>query len=268
MSKVFMKQLRKASVFFAALAAVGVAQAAAGPRVLLDDAFIDGERGTQNLPASAEWFTSSAASTVDVVSGAGLTQRGGGRHVIAYFTPALEPVRLVPGQTLKLTYQVAVHGPMDGPGAFRVGLFNSGGARVVGDKQSRSHDFVGYRGYIGTTNPMPMKNAPLRLAKRTGEYDTLLAEIGAYSLLGGVGGSLQTMRDGELHTGTLAITCVSYDQAVIAHGYEGGALREMFVSEADNSGPVFDFDTVVIHAGSKAADGFTLRSVRVEVLNE
>ncbi|MFH1496693.1 MAG: hypothetical protein ABII82_02590 [Verrucomicrobiota bacterium] len=241
---------------------------AADPLVILHDAFADGERETQALPASAEWFGSSSSATIWVERDRGLVQEGGGRHVLAYFTPAREPVRLAPGQTVRLTYELAITGPMDGPSAFRVGLFDSGGARVIDDKQSRSLDFVGYRGYIGTTNPKPLKNAPLRIAKRIGESDTLLATITAYELLGGSGGSLQPMEDGVFYTGTLSIKCVSYDKAIVTHGYEGGELRELVVSDEDVAAPQFTFDTVAVHAGSKAADGFVLRSVKVELVSD
>lgn len=241
---------------------------AADSLVILNDSFADGERETQALPASAEWFGSSSSSTIWIERDRGLVSDGGGRHVLAYFTPAREPLRLTPGRTIRLTYELAITGPMDGPSAFRVGLFDSGGARVIDDKQSRSLDFVGYRGYIGTTNPKPLKSAPLRIAKRIGESDTLLATITAYELLGGSGGSLQPMADGVFYTGTLSIKCVSYDKAVITHGYEGGDLRELVVSDQDVAAPQFTFDTVAIHAGTKAADGFILRSVKVELISD
>lgn len=251
-----------------ALGLAGAASALAGSQVLLNETFADGERETQALPDSAEWFGSSAANTLWIERDRGLVQDGGGRHVLAYFTPSQEPIRLSPGQTLRLTYELAVIGPMDGPSAFRVGLFDSGGARVIDDKQSRSRDFVGYRGYIGTTNPKPLKNAPLRLAKRTGESDTLLATITAYELLGGSGGSLEFMEDGVFYKGELSVKCLGYDQAVVTHSYGGGELRDQLVVETDARNPQFTFDTVAVHAGSKAADGFVLRSVRIEILSQ
>lgn len=248
------------------LGLAGAASVQAGPQLFMNDTFADGERETQALPESAEWFGSSAASTLWIERDRGLVQDGGGRHVLAYFTPSREPVRLSPGQTLRLTYELAVIGPMDGPSAFRVGLFDSGGARVIDDKQSRSRDFIGYRGYIGTTNPKPLKNAPLRLAKRTGESDTLLATITAYELLGGSGGSLEFMEDGAFYKGELSVKCLSYDEAAVTHSYSGGELRDQIVSETDAHSPQFTFDTIAVHAGSKAANGFVLRSVKVELL--
>lgn len=247
---------------------LGVALAAplaAEPRVWLDEHFADGERDRQNPPESAAWFTSSAASTLAISPGA-LVQSGGGRHVLAYFTPAGAPAGPAPGETLVLTYEIAVSSPTDGPGALRVGLFNSGGNRMVMDKQARSADFAHYRGYMGAANPAPSKNLPLRIFKRTGNDDTLIGALPPFFALGEGGGALQPLREGVTYTGTLTIQrSPSGQTSTLTHGFSGGDLSLHQVTAADSLEPVTTFDTVVFHAGTKAASAFTLKSVRIEI---
>ena len=249
-----------------ALLAVALAGSAfAEPKVWLDERFADGERATQALPASAEWLSSSATSTVIVAPGS-LVQTGGGRHVLAYFTPKDAPAAIGLNETLVLTYEIAVSVPADGPGALRVGLFNSGGHRVVMDKQARSADFAHYRGYMGAANPAPSKNLPLRLFKRTGGDDTLIAALPPFFALGEGGGALQPLRDGVTYTGTLTIQrSPSGQTSTLTHGFSGGDLSLHQVTAADSLEPVTTFDTVVFHAGTKAASAFTLKSVRIEI---
>ena len=234
------------------------------PAVWLDEKFSDGERGLQSPPASAEWFSSSASATLTTTPGA-LRQDGGGRYVLAYFPPADAPAYLAPGETLVLTYQIALDGPLDGPGALRVGLFNSAGKRIVADKQAQSPDFTGYRGYMGASNPAPSKNAPLRIFKRTQGEDTLIGALTSFSSIGEAAGQIQTLKDGQTYTGTLTIQrSASGESNTITHGFSGGDLTPHQVTTVDSLDPVTVFDTVVIHAGTKAARGFTLKSVRIE----
>lgn len=234
-------------------------------RVLLDERFADGERATQALPASAEWLSSSASGTVLVSPGA-LVQTGGGRHLLAYFTPGDAPAAVAPGETLVLSYEISVATPVDGPGGLRVGLFNSGGARVATDKQGRSVEFSRYRGYMGAANPAPSKNLPLRLFKRTGDDETLISALPPFFALGEPGGSMQTMRDGATYTGTLTIKRPLQDNLfTLVHGFYGGDLRPQEVAATDPLEPVTAFDTVVFHLGSKAGTAFTLKSVRIEI---
>ncbi|MDF3055972.1 MAG: hypothetical protein K0R17_187 [Rariglobus sp.] len=231
----------------------------AGPTVWLDERFADGERLTQKPPASAEWFSSSAMSTLSVQPGA-LTQDGGGRHVLAYFGPAT----LAPGESLVLTYEIILASPSDAPGALRVGLFNSDGKHVASDKQARSGDFTGYRGYMAATNPAPSKNPPLRLFKRTQGDDTLIAAVPSFLPIGEPAGIVQALQDGETHTGTFMIRHSTSGQAALSCGFSGGRLAPHEVTTTDFNSPVTTFDTVVFHIGTKAARAFTLKSVRIE----
>jgi hypothetical protein len=240
----------------------------AAPKIWLDDNFADGERDQQNLPASAGWFSSSVGGTLTVTTGA-LTQYGGGRYVLAYFAPADAPARIAPGETLVLTYRITLEHPLDGPGALRVGLFNSGAQRIVADKQAQSPDFAGYLGYMGATNPVPTKNAPLRLFKRVPGKGTLIANLTSFDAISEPAGSLQTMQDGETYTGTLTIRrSASGSSNAITHGFYGNDLRPNQATAVDSVEPITVFDTVVIHAGTKAAHGFTLKAVRIETLTD
>ncbi len=252
------------SVFFAAIAAT--ATAVAEPKVWLDERFADGERSRQALPASAEWFTSSSPSTVSVIRGS-LTQEGGGRHLLAYFTPANAPVELAVGEALVLTYEIALNTPLDGPGSLRVGLFDSGGDRIVTDKQARSDDFADYRGYMGAANPTPSKAPSLRIYERTLKDETLVSAITPFSPLGGGDGGLQALPDGKTCTGSLRIERDTAGKVTVTHGFSGDGLPAPHsVSATDDSDIVTRFDTVVFHAGTKAAHGFTLTSVHIETI--
>lgn len=248
-------------IFFAATAAT---TAFAESKVWLDERFADTERSRQALPASAEWFTSSSPSTVSVIRGS-LTQEGGGRHVLAYFAPANAPVELAVGEALVLTYDISLNSPMDGPGSLRVGLFDSGGNRVVTDKQARSDDFADYRGYMGTANPAPSKVPSLRIYERTLKDETLVSAITPFAPLGGGDGGLQALPDGKSCTGTLRIERGAAGRVTVTHAFSGDGLHAPHsVSATDDSEIVTRFDTVVFHAGTKAAHGFSLTSVHIE----
>lgn len=254
--------MQSTRLFFCALT-LGIPLGAA-PALWIDEQFSDGERGLQSPPASAEWFSSSASPTLTVAPGA-LKQDGGGRYVLAYFSPSGTPAYLAPGETLVVTYRIVIDSPLDGPGALRVGLFNSAGKRIIADKQAQSSDFAGYRGYMGAANPAPSKNAPLRLFKRTQGEDTLIAALTAFSSIGEAAGLIQTMKDGQAYTGTFTIQRSSSGESnTITHGFSGGDLAPHQTTAVDALEPVTVFDTVVIHAGTKAAHGFTLKSVRIE----
>ncbi len=244
------------------LASVSVS---AAPQVVLDETFADGERMTQALPASIEWMTSGHPNTVNVVRGA-LTQAGGGRHLLGYFAPEGTPVEIAPGEALLLTYAIAVKSPADAAGALRVGLFDSGGVRIVTDRISRSDDFTAYRGYMGTANPAPTRSSPLRVLKRTHDGDTLVSMIEPFSSLGVAGGRLQPLPDDQVCTGTLRIDRPSPGLVTVTHAFSGGALQTHTVTAVDGADVVTRYDTVIFHSGSKATDGFTLTSVRIEVV--
>lgn len=251
---------------------LGVALAAplaAEPRVWLDEHFSDGERDRQNPPESAAWFSSSAASTLAVSPGA-LVQSGGGRHVLAYFTPAGAPAGPAPGETLVFTCEFALTSPMDGPGAFRLGLFNSNGTRIVADKHGRSDDFMRYSGYMGAANPAPSKPLPLSIFKRVAtNSDILIGALPPFQAISAPGGGTQSLKNDRIYQGTFKIRRpASGPGLAITFGFTGEDLTGHEVATTDSAAPVLLFDTVVVHTGTRGSQGFTLKSVRIETRTE
>ncbi|HEX8149914.1 MAG TPA: immunoglobulin domain-containing protein, partial [Pyrinomonadaceae bacterium] len=75
------------------------------PSVFLRERFADGTRATQNLPASADWFTSSGSSNFTAAAGQATQLVSSSRTLLTYFTnSSAAPVTVGTGQTLTLDF--------------------------------------------------------------------------------------------------------------------------------------------------------------------
>jgi pectate lyase len=178
------------------------------PSVFLRERFADGTRATQNLPATADWFTSSGSSNFTAAAGQATQLVSSSRTLLNYFTnsPAA-PVTVGTGQTLTLDF-VAQFSGFDtgasvGSTTFAVGLlrsvanpaavsgtgFTASGspntnARVSGDFGSNnpgSNVFTNYGGYAAMTYAGQSSTAtPVKLYARTGANASLLNSTSPY----------------------------------------------------------------------------------------
>ncbi|HEX7312672.1 MAG TPA: immunoglobulin domain-containing protein [Pyrinomonadaceae bacterium] len=177
------------------------------PSVFLRERFADGTRATQNLPASADWFTSSGSSNFTATAGQATQIVSSSRTLLTYFTnSSAAPVTVATGQTLTLDFTVQFTGLDTGASVgsttFSVGLMRSvanpagtGGtgfvpvgspntnARVSGDFGSNSSSaFNNYGGYAAMTYAgASSAPTPVKLYARTGANTSLLNSTSPYT---------------------------------------------------------------------------------------
>ena len=177
------------------------------PSEFLRERFADGTRATQNLPASADWFTSSGSSNFTATTGQATQIVSSSRTLLTYFTnSSAAPVTVATGQTLTLDFTVLFTGfdtgASVGSTTFSVGLMRSvanpagtsgtgfvpvgspnTNARVSGDFGSNSSSaFNNYGGYAAMTYAGPSAApTPVRLFARTGANTSLLNSTSPYT---------------------------------------------------------------------------------------
>jgi pectate lyase len=203
------------------------------PSEFLRERFADGTRATQNLPASADWFTSSGSNNFNATAGQATQIVSSSRTLLTYFTnSSAVPVTVATGQTLTLdfvaqfsgfdtgasvgstTFSVAllrsVANPtgVGGTGFVPVGSPNTN-ARVSGDFGSNSSNaFNNYGGYAAMTYTGQSGAAtPVKLYARTGANTSLLNSTSPYTQFttGGTVSASSAMTAGTDYRGTLTL---------------------------------------------------------------
>ena len=126
----------------------GLAQGA----VLLNDSFSDGERSTQDLPTSAQWYSARATADANVTGGALRFSNFSNNRAgaLAYLTSSGSYVDMVVGDTLALSFSYRYGANVDSEGGLYFGFYNSGGTRVSADNHDfNSPTFANDVGYVG-----------------------------------------------------------------------------------------------------------------------
>lgn len=169
-----MQTTRFLALLSVALGTAGLARAT----VLLNDTFADGDRTTQNLPASAAFYQggSSVNQSLDVVSQTlqySFDNTSGqlGQYVV-YFTAEGSPVSLNVGDKLSVSLTFSGDQIVNGADSLRIGLFDSGGSRVSADYSGVANvAFNAYTGYsffgnMGAgSNTGPCASGPARTTR-------------------------------------------------------------------------------------------------------
>jgi pectate lyase len=204
---------------------------AAAP-VFLRERFADGTRSTQNLPASADWFTSSGSSNFTATTGAATQVVSSSRTLLNYFTnSSAAPVSVGTGQTLTLDFVVQFAGfdtgASNGSTTFSVALLRSvanptgtsgtgftpvgspnTNARVTGDFGSNSSSaFNNYGGYAAMTyTGLTGTATPVKLYARTGANTSLLNSTSPFTQFttGGTAAASTGMLANTDYRGTLS----------------------------------------------------------------
>lgn len=240
------------------------------PSEFLRERFADGNRTTQGLPASADWFTSSGSSNFTATAGAATQLVSSSRTLLAYFTNSSgAPVTVATGQTLTLDF-VAQFSGFDtgasvGSTTFSVGLlrsvanpaavsgtgFTAGGspntnARVGGDFGSNnpsSNVFTNYGGYAAMTYAGgAAAPTPVKLYARTGANASLLNSTSPYTQFttGGTVTPSSAMLVNTDYRGTLTLENT------------GGGVRVTYALRDAATGSV-----VMSYSATQAAGSFT-----------
>jgi hypothetical protein len=246
------------------------------PNTVLRDTFADGERVTQNLPASAAWYTGNDARLNLAVRNGALTLVANGRQrdVWAYFPT----VTLAIGDSLTFTvdFRWTSTPPNVSTPGFKIALCYSNG------QAPRSADGIiptgGYQGYGSFTNPADATSGT-NLRKRNGAAaanpSATLLELtdGDLPESPRIWESLRTALNGTQqggipYTAILKITRTGVDTANIATTISGGTLSPNNTAiAADTSGIFSAFDTLAIGAANSTAYG-DLLVTRAEVVHE
>ena len=258
------------------LAVIAAQAAVAQVATLVDDTFGDGERSTQNLPASLAWYTPAAAAGSIGVRNGGLTlvANENDRRIWGYF-PTLD-LAIGDSLTLAVTFSFSRAAPnLGGPG-FKIALCHTNGqAPRRSDGATPAGGYLGYGMFtnqgaatngtrIRKRNGPAAANATATLLELTdGATDVVWAPVGTSP--GGISGTLQA---GTTYTATLRITRRTADSARITVSMTGGAFTSAAsLAETDPSGIVSLFDTLAIEAAETAQAGDLVIS-RISLLHE
>lgn len=234
--------------------------------VLRDDTFADGTR--------TGWYTSRPGSDLTASSDDGgkmvATVGGTSHQIVTYFTDTANPVSLEVGETLQITTVLTFEGLSSSLNAFlRVGVFNSGGARITSDEHTTLSDtFRLYRGY----GPFGSRPAGInRLAKRTGNSVALLVDGTPWTMVETIPTAYSLTNNTE-YTLLMKLTRTNESEMLVntTVTIDGNSFPITFT---DTSSPFTTFDTFAIAMGGASSpssylDSFTVHSMRVEVIPE
>ncbi|HEX8291143.1 MAG TPA: immunoglobulin domain-containing protein, partial [Pyrinomonadaceae bacterium] len=238
------------------------------PSEFLRERFADGTRSAQNLPASADWFTSSGSSNFTATTGQATQVVSSSRTLLTYFTnSSAAPVAVGTGQTITLDFTVQFTGfdtgAAVGSTTFSVGLLRSvanpagtagtgfvpvgspnTNARVGGDFGSNSSSaFNNYGGYAAMTYAgLSSAATPVKLYARTGANTSLLNSTSPYTQFttGGTATPSTGMTPNTDYRGTLTVENT------------GGGVRVTYTLKDAATGSV-----VATYSALQAAGSFT-----------
>ncbi len=244
---------------------------------LINETWADGERFTQDLSNnSMAWFSSSGTSTVDVSVGELRQNTGGsGRHILGYFTDAGSPVSIGMGEILQVNFTVSFPRgePLGDGNDFRVGVWDSGGARVSADNHggtgtgSAIADFENYAGYIFAGGLDESRSISIR-KRNTGTAGILIASTSVYDTLGSTQSDNLTATPGVVYDGVLSLARTGADEMSISYSMTDGTITLAEITRVDASGIYTSFDTVGFVMGSNVADAYVLNQVEISVIPE
>jgi len=235
--------------------------------VLVDETFADGNRSTQNPPASLAWYlygatgySSSVTANTWEITPATNTPFG----AIGYFTASGSPTALTVGQTMTLSFNISYATAVTGgAGNFRFALFDSGGTRISSDLTSSSdaafNSDRGYASFYTLSTDSDVTNG-YRLRERTNDNDSLWT-AGAFSTLGTNGDNNVATTNDVLYAATLTLEYVSPTQMTVTSNVNGNIL-----SRTDSS-PYTTFDSIAF--SSNGTNGtVNLSNIEVTVVPE
>lgn len=226
--------------------------------VIVHETWADRERNLQDLENdSLAWFSSSATSSLTAALGA-MTQEGGGRHVVAYFTEAGDPLQLDDGEGFRVEFLIRFNRDLPlQEGFFRMGLFDSGGFRVEMDGHTGENAL--FENYTGFTFAGQIDGSSASLRRRnTGQNSNLIGTFGAFEILGEVDPFSRGLSAGVPYAGNLNMKRIG-DDVHLEFSIENWGVIQRVEEDTD----YFNFDTLAFTLGTNIADSFTLYSVRL-----
>jgi TonB family protein len=257
---------------------LGTGTQSSNATTVFNESWADGTRTNQNPPNSLAWYCSSTGTSVSVSSGSLTLSTGGSsaRHLVAYFPKQT----LNPGDTLTLTFQFSLTGPLQSIGnnsaaSLKVGLFQSNDSFTYDSDNQQSTNPVTYVGYaVGTGFSLPDETASslINIRKRNGVSGNLItSNAGIFFQLPSQEPEKQPWQPDTTYTGTISVQVVSSTEARISANYSGGGLNDYSTTATDRatgSSPIVSsFDTLAFAlpsaGGQTAARALTLSNVKV-----
>jgi pectate lyase len=268
------------------------------PSIFLRERFADGDRTTQNLTASAAWFTSSGSSNFTATVGQATQLVSSSRTLLAYFTDAATaPITVGPNQTLTFEFTVQFSGfdtgASVGSNTFAVGLLRSvanpsavsgtgfvstgspnTNARVSGDFGSNnpgSNVFTNYGGYTAMTYiGLSGAPTPVKLYARTGANAALMNSTNPYTQFTGAPAVPSTaMAANTDYRGTLTLQNTDTGIAVNYTLTEAATGNSVMAYSAVQAARSFtQFDTVAFYlskAGASANYNMIIKTADVSL---
>jgi hypothetical protein len=242
---------------------------------LLNETFADGDRTTQNPPASLAWYAPGAAvSTIGFRGQALVLVANNDDRLIWGYLPA---VTLARHESLTLTIDFSFNRVAPAStGAFKVALCSTAG--LAPKRADGGPPTGGYQGYATFTNPGDGTGGT-RLRKRSGagsgNNTATILELtdGTTEMVWTTFGASRTGLSGILQANTpyrkiLRITRTGADTVDVTTSISGGNLAPVnTVSETDAANIVTVFDTIAIGAAETVQAG-DLSITRVQVVHE
>jgi pectate lyase len=251
---------------------------------LLDDAFADGTRTNQGLPADSAWFFSAAADVATSAAGMAVAIPSGSLMGVTYFgSNSSSPVKLQIGDTLTASVKFTLNNvdTANTSQGFRLGLFDFADSTLspkwaVADGFSTSSQGAGVQGYALFQNMgVTFNNAsPMSLFKRTTVSDvSLLGTSGDWTALAsGPGGTnnFSGFTNGGQYLLQFSVQRADAVTLVVSASWQNLATGALLAtSVTDSAASTFNFDGIAFRpsgAGSTATN-IIFNEVRVDALS-
>lgn len=274
------KFMKPSNVFQTAFAVILGGTLHTSAATIVDDTFLDGSRGQQNLPTESQWFKG-GAGTLDVVAPGGPLRgdlgAGGSSSAswTTYFASSGSPLTLAnTGDNLKVTWQFSLTGigAQNNSQNFRLALVNSPeSARLSADGSPGNAAYAGYGMFMNLAPALGNSN-PFQLMERV-DSATESALLSAGASWTGLANGATTGNTGyaedTLYTLTLSLTLNSLGGLDIESIMSGGDLNgsgSASISYTDASPNSLSFDTFSIRPSNAtgAAQIFDTSRFKVE----
>jgi hypothetical protein len=231
---------------------LGLTVGRASDVVVVSDTLSRASRTAAPTAAGAQWFIIGPGTTATYAPGALTVSNNSSAQFLGYFTTSAAPVSLKVGQNVTLTFTFSFAGtlaPTTDQTACRIGLFNSGGARISSDitTLSSASTFESYSGYAAMMSPA---TAGQSLRKRV-----VLASTNKNNLIGTAatvyGAPLASSASQSLATGVDYTAVVRAERTSTGLEFTvtltGGGLTNYTITCADPAaGSVTTFDTLAL----------------------
>ena len=233
--------------------------------VIVNDTLSRASRTAAPTASGAQWFVIGPGTTATYAPGNLTVANSGAAQFIGYFTPSASPVSLRVGQNVTLTLTFTLSGTLGSTTdatAFRIGLLNSGGARIGADitTLSSSSSFEAYGGYAAMMSPATSgqslrKRVPLAASNKNNLIGTASGVYGAPL----VTGPSQSLAVGVDYTAVVRAERTS-NGVEFSLSLSGSPLSNYTISHVDTEQGVSVFDALAFGwASGVFADGGGVR---------